>query len=44
MFEDAQRAAFRADAIETTLAGWTPLGHYELQRQRQRQPLTEVLP
>ncbi|MTJ05748.1 MAG: ribonuclease G [Sediminimonas qiaohouensis] len=44
VFEDTLRAAFRADAIETTLAGWTPLGHYELQRQRQRQPLTEVLP
>lgn len=43
VFEDALRAAFRADAIETTLAGWTPLGHYELQRQRQRQPLWEVL-
>jgi len=43
VFEDTLRAAFRADAIETTLAGWTPLGHYELQRQRQRQPLWEIL-
>jgi len=25
------------------LAGWTPLGHYELQRQRARMPLAEVL-
>ena len=27
-FEDALRAAFRADSIETALVGWTPLGHY----------------
>ncbi|WP_296764068.1 ribonuclease E/G [Sediminimonas sp.] len=44
VFEDALRAAFRADATETALAGWTPLGNFELQRQRQRQPLTELLP
>jgi len=37
--EAALRAAFRADAEETTLAGWTPLGHYELQRKRGRPPL-----
>ncbi|MCM2561467.1 ribonuclease E/G [Lutimaribacter sp. EGI FJ00015] len=42
-FETALRAAFRADAVETTLAGWTPLGHYELQRKRERRPLSEVL-
>lgn len=38
-FEDALRAAFRADSIETALVGWTPLGHYELQRKRERLPL-----
>ena len=27
-FEDALRAAFRADSIETALVGWTPLVHY----------------
>lgn len=43
-FESALRAAFRADGIETILAGWTPLGHFELQRKRERRPLTEVLP
>jgi len=43
VFEDALRAAFRRDDVETVLAGWTPLGHYELQRQRARIPLTEVL-
>ncbi|WP_170765296.1 ribonuclease E/G [Ruegeria lacuscaerulensis] len=42
-FESALRAAFKADSIETTLAGWTPLGHYELQRKRGRIPLVEVL-
>lgn len=42
-FELSLKAAFRADSIETILAGWTPLGHYELQRKRERLPLTEVL-
>ena len=42
-FENALRAAFRADEIETTLVGWTPLGHYELQRKRARLPLADVL-
>lgn len=41
-FEAALRAAFRSDPIETTLVGWTPLGHYELQRKRDRVPLSEV--
>ncbi len=35
-FENALRAAFRADPVETALVGWTPLGHYELQRKRDR--------
>lgn len=43
VFEDALRAAFRRDATETVLAGWTPLGHYELQRRRDRLPLAEAL-
>lgn len=38
-FEAALRAAFRRDTIETALAGFTPLGHYELQRKRDRAPL-----
>ena len=42
-FEMAIKAAFRADSIETVLAGWTPLGHYELQRQRARVPLATLL-
>lgn len=35
-FETALRAAFRADPVDTALVGWTPLGHYELQRKRAR--------
>jgi ribonuclease G len=38
-FEASLRAAFRADTTETALVGWTPLGHYELQRKRDRAPL-----
>ncbi|TDK41168.1 ribonuclease E/G [Antarcticimicrobium luteum] len=41
--ETALRAAFRADSEETVLAGWTPLGHYELQRKRGRAPLLGML-
>ena len=41
-FETALRAAFRKDQTETALVGWTPLGHYELQRKRNRVPLSEV--
>ena len=42
--EQTLRSAFRADAVDTTLVGWTPLGHYELQRKRERRPLMESLP
>lgn len=42
-FETALRAAFRFDPEETALLGWTPSGHYELQRKRGRIPLHEVL-
>ncbi len=37
--ESALRASLRSDPIETALVGWTPLGHYELQRKRERRPL-----
>lgn len=37
--EQVLTAAFRHDPIETTLAGWTPLGAFELQRKRERRPL-----
>ena len=42
-FENALRSAFRADSVDTTLVGWTPLGHYELQRKRERLPLKDCL-
>ena len=42
-FESTLRAALRRDTTETALVGWTPLGHYELQRKRDRVPLAEVL-
>jgi Ribonuclease G/E len=42
--EQMARSAFRADPIETSLVGWTPLGHLELQRKRERLPLSECLP
>lgn len=42
-FETTLRAAFRVDSEDTALVGWTPLGHYELQRKRGRVPLHEVL-
>ncbi len=42
-FEVALRSAFKADPVDTTLVGWTPLGHFELQRKRERVPLREVL-
>ena len=42
--EEALKTAFRRDPIETTLAGWTPLGNFELQRKRERRPLSELLP
>lgn len=38
--ETALRAAFKTDSVDTALVGWTPLGHYELQRKRERLPLT----
>ena len=37
--EQAAQAALRADPVETSLAGWTPLGHMEWQRARERAPL-----
>lgn len=42
--EHVLKAAFRSDPIDTALAGWTPLGHFELQRKRERLPLTDCLP
>lgn len=38
--EQALASALRIDEIETTIVGWTPLGHLELQRKRARRPLS----
>ena len=42
-WEQVLARAFRADPIETALAGWTPLGHFELQRKRARAPVAELI-
>lgn len=39
VLEQVLRAAFKGEAAETSLAGWTPLGLYELVRKRDRLPL-----
>ena len=41
--ETALRQAFKRDSVETTVVGWTPLGHVELQRKRARFPTLEYL-
>jgi len=42
-FEAVLRAALRDDDVDTVMAGWTPLGNFELQRKRARLPLDEVM-
>ncbi|EKE67797.1 MULTISPECIES: ribonuclease E/G [Roseobacteraceae] len=42
-FEQALKAAFKSDGNDTVLAGWTPLGHFEIQKKRTRVPLTQAL-
>ncbi|MEM7422803.1 MAG: ribonuclease E/G [Pseudomonadota bacterium] len=41
--EEAMKTAFRRDPVDTTLAGWTPLGNFELHRKRERLPLDLAL-
>jgi len=41
--EQVLKSAFRTDPIETALVGWTPLGHFEIQRKRGRLPVEEYL-
>ncbi|KPQ04942.1 MAG: Ribonucleases G and E [Rhodobacteraceae bacterium HLUCCA12] len=41
--EQTLRKAFRPDGQDATLAGWTPLGNFELQRRRDRAPLAAWL-
>lgn len=42
--ESGLKRAFASDSVQTTFAGWTPLGHFEMLRKRERRPLVEVLP
>ncbi len=44
VLDQVLKAAFRHEGAETTLAGWTLLGNYELQRKRERMPLATSLP
>ena len=41
--EQSLRAAFKADPIETSLVGWTPMGLFELQRKRERPPFPKAI-
>ncbi|MGY9052782.1 MAG: ribonuclease E/G, partial [Rhodobacterales bacterium] len=41
--ETALASAFRKGNIDTIIVGWTTLGNFELQRKRERIPLTELL-
>lgn len=40
--EVALTRALKEDGIDTSLVGWTPLGHLELNRKRARRPLSET--
>ncbi len=42
MVEQALRKAFRDDGADVVFAGWTPLGHFEIQKKRDRHPLTDL--
>lgn len=41
--DEALASAFRKDPVDTNLIGWTRLGLFEIQRKRDRYPLSEVL-
>lgn len=41
--EQSLRATFKLDPVETSLAGWTPMGLFELNRKRERIPLARLL-
>jgi len=43
VLDQVMRAAFKGEAAETSLVGWTTLGLYELVRKRDRLALAEVL-
>ncbi|MEO0819204.1 MAG: ribonuclease E/G [Pseudomonadota bacterium] len=41
--EDVLKAALKRDPIETVAHGWTVMGLFELQRKRERRPLSELV-
>ena len=41
--EAALARALKADPVDTRIVGWTPLGHLEMLRRRERRPLRELL-
>lgn len=43
VLEQQLRSAFKGESAETSLAGWTPLGNFELQRKRDRIALVDLL-
>lgn len=42
--ESTLARALSADPVQTTIAGWTPLGHLELMRKRERRPTAPLIP
>ena len=44
ILDQVLRAAFKGEAAETSLAGWTTLGLYEMVRRRDRLALADLLP
>ncbi|ALI56848.1 ribonuclease E/G [Celeribacter marinus] len=42
-FEQALKAGFKSDGGDVVLAGWTPLGNFEIQKKRTRLPISQVL-
>ena len=43
LIETALNSSFRKGKIDTVVVGWTTLGNFELQRKRERTPLSELL-
>jgi Ribonuclease G/E len=41
--EQVAKAALKLCPVETAFVGWTPLGHIEMQRKRERAPLDAAL-
>ncbi|WP_417271119.1 ribonuclease E/G [Celeribacter sp.] len=42
-FEQALKAGFKAEGGDVVLAGWTPLGNFEIQKKRTRLPVAQVI-